>query len=45
MMKKNLNVDVYDPGPAQCAGGFLDRYEQIKLDCMIALTSARCRRS
>ena len=39
MMKKNLNVDAMILDLRNVQEDFLDRYEQIKLDCMIALTS------
>ena len=38
MMKKNLNVDAMILDLRNVQEDFLDRYEQIKLDCMIALT-------
>ena len=41
MMKKNLNVDAMILDLSNVQEDFLDRYEQIKLDCMIALTSPR----
>ena len=41
MMKKNLNVDAMILDLRNVQEDFLDRYEQIKLDCMIALTSPR----
>ena len=40
-MKKNLNVDAMILDLRNVQEDFLDRYEQIKLDCMIALTSPR----
>ena len=41
MMKKSLNVDAMILDLRNVQEDFLDRYEQIKLDCMIALTSPR----
>ena len=40
-MKKNLNVDAMILDLRNVQEDFLDRYEQIKLDCMIALTTPR----
>ena len=40
-MKKNLNVDAMILDLRNVQEDFLNRYEQIKLDCMIALTSPR----
>lgn len=40
-MKKNLNVDAMILDLRNVQEEFLDRYERIKLDCMIALTSPR----
>ena len=39
MMKKNLNVDAMILDLRNVQEDFLDRYEQIKLDNMIAITS------